>query len=129
MLPLTPQNQSKLVKDVMNNVVCLESITSASDAAKLMEIKDSKAIIVIENNKTVGIITDRDYTIKIGSHSYPIDTPIHRLMSSPLISIDSHSSVSTAIDLMNEKKIKKLTVTHNEKITGIVYMTDLIKSD
>ncbi len=113
----------------MNNVVCLESITSASDAAKLMEIKDSKAIIVIENNKTVGIITDRDYTIKIGSHSYPIDTPIHRLMSSPLISIDSHSSVSTAIDLMNEKKIKKLTVTHNEKITGIVYMTDLIKSD
>ncbi len=128
-MPLTPQNQSKLVKDVMNNVVCLESITSASDAAKLMEIKDSKAIIVIENNKTVGIITDRDYTIKIGSHSYPIDTPIHRLMSSPLISIDSHSSVSTAIDLMNEKKIKKLTVTHNEKITGIVYMTDLIKSD
>jgi CBS domain-containing protein len=128
-LPLTPQNQSKLVKDVMNNVVCLESITSASDAAKLMEIKDTKAIIVIENNKTVGIITDRDYTIKIGSHSYPIDTPIHRLMSSPLISIDSHSSVSTAVDLMNEKKIKKLTVTHNEKITGIVYMTDLIKSD
>ncbi len=128
-MPLTPQNQSKLVKDVMNNVVCLESITSASDAAKLMEIKDSKAIIVIENNKTVGIITDRDYTIKIGSHSYPIDTPIHRLMSSPLISIDSHSSVSAAIDLMNEKKIKKLTVTHNEKITGIVYMTDLIKSD
>lgn len=128
-MPLTPQNQSKLVKDVMNNIVCLESITSASDAAKLMEIKDSKAIIVIENNKTVGIITDRDYTIKIGSHSYPIDTPIHRLMSSPLISIDSHSSVSTAIDLMNGKKIKKLTVTHNEKITGIVYMTDLIKSD
>ena len=45
------------------------------------------------NGSPVGIITDRDFAIKITAHSYPIDTPVRRIMSSPLISIDPNSDL------------------------------------
>ena len=89
-----------------------------------METRNLEAVVVIENKKLVGIITDRDYTIKLGSHAYPIDTPISRLMSCPLISIEEDCEISTALELMEKNKINKLPVTSNEKITGMVSMRD-----
>jgi CBS domain-containing protein len=91
-----------------------------------METSKVKAVVVVENDTLVGIVTDRDYTIKIGSHAYPIDTPISRLMSYPLISIDQDCEIPVALKVMEKNKINKLPVTSNEKITGIVSMSDLI---
>ncbi|MBT3328619.1 MAG: CBS domain-containing protein [Nitrosopumilus sp.] len=121
------QRSIKKIKEVMNTTtISLESTATASDAAKLMETSKVKAIVVVEKNKLIGIVTDRDYTIKIGSHAYPIDTPISRLMSCPLISIEEDCEISTALELMEKNKINKLPVTSNEKITGMVSMSDLI---
>ena len=88
-MQLYPHLKTKKIKDLMSHAaLSLESTATASDAAKIMETCNVKAVVVVENNKLIGIVTDRDYTIKIGSHAYPIDTPISRLMSCPLISID-----------------------------------------
>ncbi len=108
------------------STLSLESTATASDAAKIMETQNLEAVVVVENDKLVGIVTDRDYTIKLGSHAYPIDTPISRLMSYPLISIDQDCEILVALDLMKKNKIKKLPVTSNEKITGMISMSDLI---
>ena len=73
-----PFLKPRKIKDVMSSsTLSLESTATASDAAKIMETRNLEAVVVIENKKLVGIITDRDYTIKLGSHAYPIDTPIH----------------------------------------------------
>ena len=66
-----------------NSVVSVNSSVTATDAAKMMEDTGVGAIVVLENNMPVGIITDRDFAIKIAAHSYPIDTPVSRIMSSP----------------------------------------------
>jgi len=122
-----PYQKSKKIKDVMNpSTLSLESTATASDAAKIMETRNLEAVVVIENKKLVGIITDRDYTIKLGSHAYPIDTPINRLMSYPLISIDQDAEISIALDLMKKNKIKRLPVVSDEIVLGMVTMNDLI---
>ena len=121
-----PYLETKKIKDVMNpTVISLESSATASDAAKIMETCDAEAVIVVEDKKLVGIITDRDFTIKIGSHAYPIDTPINRLMSYPLVSIDKNEEISNAIKLMTENKIKRLPVVSDNKLLGILTMSDL----
>jgi CBS domain-containing protein len=126
-MKFTPKHTIKKIRDVMNpTIISLESTATASDAAKIMETRNVKAVVVVKNDKLVGIVTDRDYTIKIGSHAYPIDTPISRLMSYPLISIDQDCEILVALDLMKKNKIKKLPVTSNEKITGMISMSDLI---
>ena len=90
-----------------------------------METRNLEAVVVIENKKLVGIITDRDYTIKLGSHAYPIDTPINRLMSYPLISIDQNAEISVARNLMEKNKIKRLPVVCDNTVLGMVTMSDL----
>ena len=122
-----PYQKSKKIKDVMNpSTLYLESTATASDAAKIMETRNLEAVVVIENKKLVGIITDRDYTIKLGSHAYPIDTPINRLMSYHLISINQDAEISVARSLMEKNKIKRLPVVYDNIVLGIVTMSDLI---
>lgn len=82
------------VKDIMTRyVVSVDSSVTASDAAKMMEDTNIGAIIVMENNVPMGIITDRDFAIKVTAHAYPIDTPVKRIMSTPLISTTPEESV------------------------------------
>ncbi len=74
--------QKIMVKHVMtNSVVSIDSTATATDAAKMMEYVGVGAIVVLQNNSPVGIITDRYFTIKITAHSYPIDTLVKRIMS------------------------------------------------
>ncbi len=116
-----------LVKDVMTKlVISVDSTVTSYNAAKKMEEAEIGAIVIIENSKPVGIITDRDFAVKITAHAYPIDTPVRRVMSSPLISITSNSTFRTAVDLMRSKKIRKLLVVDNDKVVGIISTTDLI---
>ncbi|RMW33242.1 MAG: CBS domain-containing protein [Nitrosopumilus sp.] len=120
--------QKTTLKEIMNtSVVSVDSSVTATDAAKLMENSKVGAIIVFENASPVGIITDRDFAIKITAHSYPIDTPVRRIMSSPLISIDPDSDVWTASDLMSTRNVRKLPIIEDDKVVGIVTSSDLVK--
>ncbi|MEX0862597.1 CBS domain-containing protein [Nitrosopumilus sp.] len=123
-----PIQQKTLVKQIMNNsVVSVDSSVTATNAAKMMEDVGVGAIVVLENNLPVGIVTDRDFAIKITAHSYPIDTPVRRIMSSPLISIDSNSNLWVASDLMSTRNVRKLPVIDDGKVVGILTSSDLVK--
>ena len=116
------------INKIMNNsIVSVDSSVSATDAAKMMEDTDVGAVIVLENGSPIGIVTDRDFAIKITAHSYPIDTPVRRIMSSPLISIDSNSDLWMASDLMSSRNVRKLPVIDDDKVVGIVTSSDIVK--
>jgi CBS domain-containing protein len=120
--------QKTWVKDIMSNsVVSVDSSVTATNAVKMMEDIGVGAVIVLENNLPVGIVTDRDFAIKITAHSYPVDTPVRKIMSSPLISIDSNSDLSIASDLMSTRNVRKLPVIDDDKVVGILTSSDLAK--
>ncbi|MGH1568240.1 MAG: CBS domain-containing protein [Nitrosopumilus sp.] len=73
------------------------------------------------------IATDGDFAIKITAHSYPVDTPIRKIMSSPLISIDPNSDLWAASDLMSTRNVRKLPVIDDDKVVGILTSSDLVK--
>lgn len=116
-----------LVRDIMTKpVISVDSSATAHDAAKMMEESKIGAIVVFENNLPVGIITDRDFAIKITAHAYPIDTPVRRIMSSPLVTITSDSPFWVGANLMNSRKIRRLVVIDDEQVVGIITITDLV---
>jgi CBS domain-containing protein len=118
-----------LVRDVMTtSVISVDSTTTAHDAAKMIEESEIGAIVVFEKNVPVGIITDRDFAIKITAHAYPIDTPVRRIMSSPLITISSDSLLWAGADLMNSRKIRKLVVVDDDQVVGIITVSDLLNN-
>ena len=123
-----PLQQKTWVKEVMNNsIISVDSSVTATDAAKMMEDTGVGAIVVLEQNVPIGIITDRDFAIKITAHSYPIDTPVRRIMSSPLISIDPNSDLWVASDLMSTRNVRKLPVLDDDKVVGIITSSDIVK--
>ena len=125
---MTQDARTVCVKDIMTKaVVSVDAETSVSDAAIMMEYAQVGSIVVTENNTPVGIVTDRDFAIKIVAHAYPIDTKVKRVMSSPLYSISPDESVRMIADFMYTRGIRKLPVIDNDKVIGIVTATDLVR--
>ena len=116
-----------LVKDIMNkSLVSADPSTTIFQIANLMEKGGIGAILVKKDNVPAGIITDRDFAIKITTQKLPIDTTIDKVASYPLITINSNETILSAANLMTSKKIRKLAVSEDEKIIGIVTSTDLV---
>ena len=123
-----PIQEKTFVKEVMKkSIVSVDSSITATDAAKMMEDTNVGAIVVLENNFPVGIITERDFVIKIAAHSYPVEATVDRIMSSPLISIDPNSNLWEASDLMSTRNVKKLPVIDDDEVVGIITSSDIIK--
>src|SRR3972149_5406639 len=82
-----------LVRDIMSNsLISADPSTTVYQIAKLMEKGGVGAIIVKKDNIPAGIITDRDFAIKIASQKYPLDTPVHKVASYPLKTINANES-------------------------------------
>ena len=115
------------VKDIMTkSVISVDSGITVNEAAKMMEDAKVGAVIVMENNTPVGIVTDRDFAVKIVAHAYQITTPVKQIMSSPLIATSPDETVLMAADLMYSRDIRKLPVIDNDKVVGIITATDLV---
>ena len=116
-----------VVKNIMTkSVVSVDASMSINEAAKMMEDAKVGAIIVMENNTPVGIVTDRDFAVKVAAHAYQISEPIKKIMSSPLIAIGPEESVWMISELMYTRGIRKLPVIDNDNVVGMVTATDLI---
>ena len=116
-----------LVGDVMTKaIISVTNETTVFQVAKMMEQGGIGAVLVKKNDHLSGIITDRDYATKIVAHNLSSDTPVEQIMSSPLITINFDESISAAAERMINKKIRKLAVTDNGKIIGLITSTDLV---
>jgi len=107
-------------------LISVNPATTAFQIAKMMEQGGIGAIIVKENSIPVGIVTDRDFATKIASNNLSFDVPVEKIMSSPLITIKHDAPISTAAEMMSSKKIRKLAVSENGTIIGIITSTDLV---
>ncbi|EIJ66524.1 CBS domain pair protein [Candidatus Nitrosopumilus salaria BD31] len=115
------------ISDVMTkSVISVDASMSINETAKLMEDAKVGAVIVIEDNKPVGIVTDRDFAVKVAAHAYQISTPIKQIMSSPIFSINSDETVRAASDLMHDRGVRKIPVIDNGSIVGIITATDIV---
>ena len=114
------------LKQIMDDsVLSVNSTVPAYEAAKLMEESKTGAIVVLENQVPVGLVTNRDLTIKLIAHSYPSDTPLRRIMSAPLISISPQTDLRTAAELMTSRKIRKLPVIEDDEVIGIIVASEI----
>lgn len=127
MSPEDFNSSSIMVKDIMAKaLISVNPTTTALQIAKMMEQGGIGAVLVKENENLVGIVTDRDFATKIAANNLPFDTPVEKIMSSPLITINHNEPISAAAEMMASKKIRKLAVSDNGTIIGIITSTDLV---
>lgn len=98
-------------------------------ALELMAQKEVGALLVIENDNLVGIISERDYARKVilqGKSSR--DIPVKEIMSSRVIYITPDQNVEDCMALMINKRIRHLPVMENDKLVGIISIGDVVKA-
>ncbi len=96
--------------------------------AEIMRKNDIDSVIVMDKGKGVGIVTDTDIIGKIvATGKDPRNTPVSQIMTSPLLTITPDKDVDKAARMLRDKNIKRLVVTQNNKIVGIISEFDLVR--
>jgi len=115
-------------KEIMNpNVVSVGPNETLREISELMYKQKIGSVVVIDNDKAVGIITERDFATKIMIKPYFPDTKVSEVMSSPVIYVSPNQSVADIIDIMANREIRKVPVIDNGKIIGIVSGTEFLR--
>jgi IMP dehydrogenase len=102
---------------------------SVYDALKLMANKEVGALLVLEGEDLVGIISERDYARKVilkGKRS--MDTPVKEIMSEEVFSIGLEQPIEECMALMTERRVRHLPVYADERLVGVVSIGDVVKA-
>lgn len=116
-----------LLKDVMNReVVVINPKISLREAARTMCEKHIGSLIVLEEGDIVGIITQTDILKAVAEEKDLDTTLVEDVMNKKVYTIDYEKTVEDAVNLMMEKRIKRLPVTKEGKLVGIITASDII---
>ena len=110
------------------DAISVSPSTTVLDALGIMAAKNIGSIVISEDGKYLGIITERDYSRKVilkGKHSN--DTLVSEIMSSDLPTISPNDSVEHCMALMTQQNIRYIPVFEGGNLAGIISMSDVVK--
>ena len=116
------------VAEVMNKTVIIMDInTDVPAIAREMVKHDVGSVIITENEKAMGIITERDLVRDIiAKDRKPSKVNASKILSSPLVTVEPETSVVKASEIMLKANIKRLPVLEDGTIIGVVSNTDML---
>ncbi len=119
-----------LVKEVMSKtVVTIDHNKSVFQASILYKDLKVGSLIVIKNDRCVGIITERDIIERtICEKKDPTETKVSEIMTEELKTVHSLETIDKALEIMKKNSIKKLPVIVKNEIAGIITITDISKA-
>ena len=102
--------------------------TPVSDAARLMRATDRDSLIVFDLGRAMGIVTERDIIRKITAEGVDaMKVHVSQIVSTPLITIHPDKPAKEAAALMLEKKIRHLPVVKDNRLLGIITLSDFAR--
>lgn len=115
------------VKDIMTQVLATcEGDTPISKVARMMRDLNIGDVLIAENGKLEGIVTDRDLTIKaISKDVDPDQTPVRKFMTTHLITGQPDWDVAHAAKMMSKHKIRRLPILKDGRLVGLVSLGDI----
>ncbi|CAN5305484.1 CBS domain-containing protein [soil metagenome] len=101
--------------------------SSVYDALEDLEEKNLGGLVVVENDKLIGVFTERDYARKVilkGRSSR--ETRVSDIMTNRPIYVNPDNTIEDCMQLMNNKHIRHLPVMENNKLIGVISISDII---
>ncbi len=123
-----PDTVGSILRNKCHHVLSVSPDESVLQAIRVMADKGIGALVVIADEKLVGIVSERDYARKVvleGKSSK--DTRVEDIMSSPVLFVGPNHTVDECMRIVTDKRIRHLPVVQGEKVIGVVSIGDLVR--
>jgi CBS domain-containing protein len=119
---------SDLLKTKGNQVWSISPNMSVLETLQFMAEKDVGALLVLENEKIVGIISERDFVRSIAkTERCVLNTTVLEYMTKKVISVRPNQSIEECMQLMTKEHIRHLPVVEGDKLVGLISIGDVVK--
>ncbi len=119
-----------IIKEIMKtDLTSISPETKLSDAYSIMHKKNIRHLPILEKNKLIGIVTDRDLrlsTSRLAKHPFEPEEAVKKIMSHPVQTTHPSDPIESAAQLMRELRIGCLPVIEENQIVGMVTITDML---
>jgi len=118
------------IRDAMTaKPTTIEPTTSATEAARIMKSQDVGSLPIVENDRLVGVVTDRDLAIRLLAEGKSGDTAVGEIASKDVVTVDPQQTLEEATRLMAEHQLRRLPVCEEDgKLVGILAQADVAQS-
>lgn len=118
------------VRELMTkNVITVDIKANVLEATRMMSEKNIGSLIITENGKPVGILTERDVIRKSCiNDTKPSAVSVQDIMSSPLVSVEPATEIQDAVRRMRIRNVRRLAVFEEDKLAGIITDRDIINA-
>lgn len=120
----------QLIREAMTpGPTTVEPGTTATEAARAMKSGDVGSLPIVEGERLVGMITDRDLAIRVLAEGKGAETTVGEIASKDIVTVDPEQSLEEAARLMAEHQIRRLPVTEEDgKLVGILAQADVAQA-
>jgi CBS domain-containing protein len=118
---------SEILKSKTSNIFSVSGQSSVYDAIKVMGEKNIGALLIMEEEKLTGILSERDYARKVvlqGKASR--ETKVAEIMTTNVFTVTPEDTIEKCMAIMTDKHIRHLPVVENEKVLGMVSIGDVV---
>lgn len=118
------------IRELMSkNIVVADKDEKIYEVARKMQKYNIGFLPVIDNSRIIGVITDRDIVINCISNNNDKNETIENYINKHIISINLDGEIIEALNLMIENKIKRLIVTDDKRVVGIISLADILTTN
>lgn len=119
-------NGETMIKNIMSkNIIFSDINSSIKDVSNLMKEYNIGFIPIRENNKYIGVMTDRDICLSIVTLNN-INDSIKSYISNNVLCIQENSSIDDALKIMEKNKVKRLLVKNKDNTVGVLSLSDIL---
>ena len=118
-----------IVSDDQKQLFMIEPEATVQAAITIMSSEKISALPVVEYDKLVGIISERDYVRNIASQRIPAwSVKIHELMTKDVITVTNNDPIKHCMTLMTENRIRHLPVMDEDRLIAMISITDVVRA-
>jgi len=120
---------AQLLRHKGGNTYNVDPDAPVIEAIRLMAEHSVGALLVMKDDRLVGVISERDYARKVilRGHSSS-EIPVRQIMSSPVLTVKPDQTVHDCMQLMTDKRIRHLPVVDRERVVGVLSIGDLVRA-
>lgn len=123
-------NVARVIQDkIEQTIFTISPEATVLEAISLMADKGIGAVVVTDQDKVVGIISERDYTRKVMlMERTSKETSVSEIMTAKVLTVTKSTSVEDCLGLMTDRHLRHLPVVENDKLVGLISIGDLVKA-